>query len=269
MTAEGNTWTDYKQSVLIGFTGATNAVRDVLIRNERFVRCGSVGGIAVSVFQADYLTIEHVGFIDCGTGAAGSYALDFNTGASSYVTIDGMQVLSPTGKTLQAIVKESGHTFTPATNKFYRGELGGLSNTFTAEDSDMLEQSFLPLVTGSSTAGTGTYTMQYGVYKRIGKTVFFRIKLAVAAGHNGTGMIQVSLPLGAAPAGGNQERAIALAVDGVATTGGHIGLINPAVNIGGVLGAIRCYFNGAGVLGQTIIPSGAFTVYASGSYQAK
>ena len=81
-------------------------------------------------------------------------------------------------------------------------------------------------------------------------------------------MIQIGLPVAAALSPNNEERAISLAVDGASIAGGHIGLINPAVVINGISGAIRCYYSGTGTLGQTLIPAGAFTVYVSGSYQA-
>lgn len=265
---EGNRWTDVPLNASIGYTGVTDALRNVRISGDVFTRCGSVDGAGMTAFTVDYLDILNTSFIDCGRGTAGDKAINFNAGTSSYVNFDGLLVSSPTGKTFVAIQKEAAHTFTTSTNKFNRSNVGGLANSFVAEDSDTLEQSYLPVITGSSSAGLGTYTTQYGVFKRTGKTVFFRIKLVVAAGHTGTGMIQVALPLGAAAASGNAERAMALMVDGAATTGGQIALLNPAVTVGGVLGALRCYFSGTGVMGQMIMPVGAFSVYASGSYQA-
>lgn len=88
-----------------------------------------------------------------------------------------------------------------------------------------------------------------------------------AAGHTGTGMIQVGLPTQAVAAPNNELTTVALVASGVSTTGGHIGLINPALVVSGN-GAVRCYYNGTGTLSQMLIPAGAFTVNVSGFYQA-
>ena len=97
--------------------------------------------------------------------------------------------------------------------------------------------------------------------------MFVRVKLAIDAGHTGVGMIQISLPTVAVAALNNEETAIAICVDGASTTGGQIGLINPATIVNSV-GAIRCYNTASGVLAQTVIPAGAFLLWASGYYIA-
>ena len=136
---------------------------------------------------------------------------------------------------------------------------------FTAEYNDFAEQSYTPVVTGSTTAGTGTYTIQYGRWRRLGKIVFFRVKLSVDAGHTGTGMIQVGLPTLATNAPNNEETIVTLAATGVSTTGGHYGTINPALVVSG-LGAVRAYYTATGTQSQMMISAGAFSVYVSGVY---
>lgn len=67
---------------------------------------------------------------------------------------------------------------------------------------DYEEGTFTPTIVGTSTAGTGTYSSQSGRYTKIGRTVFFYVKLAWSA-HTGTGNMQVSgLPF---TAGGYNE----------------------------------------------------------------
>jgi hypothetical protein len=263
---ERNIFTDITGvSSLISSNGG-NSVVDMNIINNRFVRVNA--GTCLSLFSVSYIKFLLNKFIDCGTGAAGSAnAIDFNTGTSSHISFIENEFSSPTSKTLIAIQKESGHTFSKATNMFYRNTLNSLPSNFLSDESDTIEQSYSAVVTGSSSAGTGTYTLNTSIYKRIGTIVFFRIQLAVSAGHTGTGMIQVSLPIKVKPSSNNELRPISIALDGVSTTGGQLGMINPAVSAGGILGAIRCYYTGTGTLGQTLIPAGAFTVYASGSYE--
>ena len=53
---------------------------------------------------------------------------------------------------------------------------------------------FTPVVSGSTTAGTGTYTTQLGRYTRIGNRVFYTVNI-VWSGHTGTGTLRISLPL--------------------------------------------------------------------------
>ena len=53
---------------------------------------------------------------------------------------------------------------------------------------DYEEGTFTPVVIGATTAGTGTYTDQSGVYTKIGNRVFYRINLSWTA-HTGTGVI--------------------------------------------------------------------------------
>ncbi len=265
---EGNTFFGSAQQALLGFNTGNQNVIDCLVANNLFYACGSTSGTGLSIFKATRITLTNNTFKDCGTGVAGSAnAIDFDAGTSSYISITNNIFVSPASKTLVAVQTEGAHTLTPSTNTFLNNTVGSLTVTFLAENNDYAEQSYTPVVTGSSAAGTGGYTIQYGRWRRIGKIVFFRVKVSVNAGHTGTGMIQVGLPTTAVAAPNNEETAVALVVDGAATTGGHIGLINPALVVSSK-GAVRCYYTATGTLSQTTIPAGAFTVYVSGSYQA-
>jgi hypothetical protein len=53
------------------------------------------------------------------------------------------------------------------------------------------EGSFTPVVYGSSTAGTGTYTAQYGTYKIVDNMCFFMLRVNWTA-HTGTGALRIS-----------------------------------------------------------------------------
>ena len=265
---DGNTFFGSAQQALLGFSAGNQNVIDCLVTNNLFYACGSISGIGLAIFKSSRITLNNNTFKDCGTGVPGlAIAIDFNTGTSSYISLTNNIVVSPTGKTLVAVQTEGAHTLTPSTNTYLNNTTGSLPVVFSAENNDYGEQTYTPVVTGAATAGSGTYTIQYGRWRRIGKIVFFRVKVSVSAGHTGTGMIQVGLPTLAAAAPSNAETAVALVVDGAATTGGHIGLINPALVVSGN-GAVRCYYTATGALAQTTIPAGAFTVHTSGSYQA-
>jgi len=243
---------------------------DIIISENLFYACGSTGGNGVAIYKCTRVTLNGNTFKDCGTGSIGtSNAIDFNTGTSSYVVMTNNIFTSPAAKTLVAVQKEAAHTFTASTNVWMDNPLANsiTYGSFDATYNDTAEQSYTPTVTGSTSAGTGTYTIQYGRWRRIGKMIFFRTKVTVSAGHTGTGMIQVELPSAAVAASNNEETAVALIVTGVSTTGGHTGLINPAVTIGSN-GAVRCYSTATGTITNITIPAGAFTVNVAGFYQA-
>ena len=265
---EGNQFIRGSATSLIGFTGSPAKSIDLTLRNNQFIESGYSAGDGLTIFNVERLTLEGNLFKDCGNGLAGNGdAIVFSTNSSSsYVRIVNNIITSPNGNTLISIQKEATHTFAPETNTFRGNTITVPGNSFQAIDNDVAEAVYSPIVTGSSTAGTGTYTIQYGRWRRIGKIIFFRLKLTVAAGHTGTGMIQVTLPTKAVAASNNEETTAAVSASGVSTTGGQIGLINPGVDVGGV-GAIRLYHTTTGALAQTIIPAGAFTITASGFYQ--
>jgi len=59
---------------------------------------------------------------------------------------------------------------------------------------DYKEGTFTPTIAGTTSAGTGTYSIQTGFYTKIGNTVFFRLRIDWSA-HTGTGnMIISNLP---------------------------------------------------------------------------
>jgi hypothetical protein len=175
-------------------------VRDAKIINNNFIRAGKTGGNAVDIFYASRWLIDGNTFEDCGATTPGSAnAIDFNqTGASDNVTIINNTFTSPTGKTTIAIQKEAGHTLGTSSNTFYNNKLNGLTNNFTY--SDYLPNyhgtlaTWTPVVSGVSTAGTGTYTSQTGHYVTFGNLVWFNAQVAWTA-HTGTGSMVLNLPV--------------------------------------------------------------------------
>jgi hypothetical protein len=250
---------------LVSYNAGEN-VLNLIVKDNLFYKNGSTSGSGLSLFKCSRVSITGNEFNDCGTGVPGSAnAIDFNTGTSSYISIKDNRFVSPTAKTLIALQKEAGHTFTSSTNQFRGNVLSGLTNSFSAEDSDTTDVSYTPEVAGATSAGTGTYTTQFGSYTREGKRVTFKAKVAVSAGHTGTGDILVTLPYVAASTPSNEETALSLLASGVSSTGSQVGLINPAQTSGGK-GTVRLLMSQTGTAAGITIPAGAFTVYVSGSY---
>jgi hypothetical protein len=126
---EDNDFTDRLGSN-IGNASTDTRCRDVRVLKNRFLRCGSEGAIGAAAFTVDDLLVEGNRFEDCGTGGPGSYALDFDAGTSTHVSIKDNTFVSPTGKTLVAVQKEARHVFTPPTNTFSGNVLNGLPSLF-------------------------------------------------------------------------------------------------------------------------------------------
>jgi len=64
-----------------------------------------------------------------------------------------------------------------------------VSNSNTLDDYE--QGTFTPVITGTTTAGTATYTDQNGRYTKIGNVVYFRID-CIWSGHTGTGNLTIT-----------------------------------------------------------------------------
>jgi hypothetical protein len=238
---------------------------DVTLKNNTFTDVRFGGDYAISIFTGDRLTFEGNIFKDCGAASgAARGAIEFNTGTTSYVKLLNNVCFSPGNYTVQ-FVRDASHTFTPETNSYLNNTVLVGTNQFLALYNDVKETGWGPTVEGGGSAGTGTYGLQYGAFRQIGNMVFFRLKVEVDAGHTGTGVIEVSLPTPVQPELNNEETMCAVNADGVASTGGLIGFINPAALVG-TNGCVRIYQTTTGTTGPVDIPAGAFVVYASGFY---
>lgn len=71
-------------------------------------------------------------------------------------------------------------------------DFSATSGTGTSELlADYEEGTFTPTISGSSSAGTGTYSIQVGVYTKVGRQVSISIWVAWSA-HTGTGNLQIT-----------------------------------------------------------------------------
>ena len=115
------------------------------------------------------------------------------------------------------------------------------TNANTLDDYE--EGTFTPTVTGSSTAGTATYSNQTGRYTKVGNRVLFNLRVSYSGG-TGTGNLQVgNLPFTVSGSGTNS--AVSTYVINIALTAGyyavatldpsnsHVGMYSNAVGGGG------------------------------------
>lgn len=116
---------------LLGYPG-TN-VLDVSFVNNSFTRVNGTGDYAISVFTGSRIKFEGNVFKDCGgvSGAARG-AIEFNTGTTSYVDIINNVFVSPNGSFTQQAIRDAGHTFTGATNRFIGNSLIAGTNQFVS-----------------------------------------------------------------------------------------------------------------------------------------
>jgi len=116
---------------LLGYPG-TN-VLDVSFVNNSFTRVNGTGNYAISVFTGSRIKFEGNVFKDCGgvSGAARG-AIEFNTGTTSYVDLIDNVFVSPNGSFTQQAIRDSGHTFTGATNRFIGNSLIAGTNQFVS-----------------------------------------------------------------------------------------------------------------------------------------
>lgn len=264
---EGNTWQGYTKGSSLGVqSDNTQAPRDVYHGRNRYVTNGYLGGAGMQVGSVNYLTHEKNTWEECGNGAAGSYALEYLPGTSTYIKHYQNKFKSAGGATLSGVVN-SGASWDIATNTQIGDEfLNNLSNSFSAYESDMLWSTYVPVVAGATTAGTGTYTTQFGRFRKVGKTVQYSVHIDMTS-HTGTGLIRVSLPLNAASQIDTTMPMGSLTTNGCAGLG-VMGVLNSGAVVNGVTGAANAYGYAVGAASfiQIVIPAGAFSVYHTGTY---
>ena len=73
------------------------------------------------------------------------------------------------------------------------GDAGGTGTSSSNSLDSYEEGTFTPAVTGSTTAGSATYTIQQGSYTKIGNVVYWQARLGYT-GHTGAGNMRVAFP---------------------------------------------------------------------------
>ena len=126
---------------------------------------------------------------------------------------------------------------------------------------DYEEGTFTPIIIGTSTAGTGTYSQQFGGYTKIGRQVFFTITITWSA-HTGTGNIGArGLPFTAANT--SYIQMLTIAADSLTTAASTILASYVTANTADV--ALFTFAIGGGSPGGISMDTAA-SLYISGSY---
>ena len=263
-----NLFSRSQYSALISYVASP--VFDVDVSDNNFFECGTIEGLAATVFGATRLDMRRNTFENCGlTNNTFGISIDFNTGTSDHVNLVDNRIVPGARMTGTTIQKEAAHTFTPAGNFDSGNDWGGKVSQFAAGDGDEL-QSYTPVAAGSTTAGAGTYVTQLGRYVRRGNMVWFWVEIAWSA-HTGTGIIQISLPLAVADASGSLPPC-PLSVEGAGLTYAAgdvpVGWVYAGASVNGVLGAVRALRQGAaGTVGTFLVAAAtAQRLHVSGCY---
>jgi len=115
------------------------------------------------------------------TSTTGSIQLN----GSDVLTIDSSGITLATGKDLTL----SSTALDASASGIY---LGGTASANLLDDYE--EGTWTPTLSGTSTAGSATYTTQLGGYVKIGKQVIAQCFIHLSGTHTGTGACKVSLP---------------------------------------------------------------------------
>lgn len=103
---------------------------------------------------------------------------------------------------------------------------------FMLEDADEdWSDTYVPTVEGSTTAGVGTYTTQWGQFRKTSNTIQVQINVGWSA-HTGTGDLLVDLPFVA----NNNQQTLTVSTEGLTYSGELIAVIYPNTNKAQILG---------------------------------
>ncbi|WP_371380751.1 hypothetical protein [Sporomusa aerivorans] len=167
--------------------------------------------------------------------SASSHVLRFNTGSTNLGYVGVIKATTPylamynvTGSAGINVYDTGGVTINAATSvSLSGGQLAFPPTQKPASDPNTLddyeEGTFTPYVYGTTTAGTGTYSVQSGVYTKIGNVVYFHLAFSLSA-HTGTGNMRIGgLPF---TVNSSYNPACSLWANGLTFTGSLVGVLS-------------------------------------------
>lgn len=193
------------------------------------------GSAAIQVGGTDVITLTSGGAatfvtspttVQAGTAAAPSITFSGDTNTGIY-SPGADQVAIATGGSQRVTADASGNLNIVNGNLVIGTSGKGIDfsatpGTGTSELlADYEEGTFPPTIVGTTTAGTGTYSTQYGGYTKIGNKVYFIIYLAWSA-HTGTGNMRVANMPFTSSSTANNIPAFSVYANGVTLTAGNI-----------------------------------------------
>jgi hypothetical protein len=155
-----------KSGAIVGIFNRTSSDGDILQFRKDGATVGSIGTVSglLGIGSGDAILAFD------GTGNA-MLPMSSQTGGAS----DGVLDFGSSLRRFKDLYLSGGVVF---------GATGGSVSSKTLDDYE--EGTFTPVVSGSTTAGAGTYTAINGAYTKIGNTVYFQIDYILSA-HTGTG----------------------------------------------------------------------------------
>ena len=131
------------------------------------------------------------------------------------------------------------------------------SNANTLDDYE--EGTFTPVIKGSTSEGTGTYTTQTGAYTKIGRLVNFALAVTITA-HDGTGSMRIDgLPFSQ----GGSDSVYSLSFTGLPFSGAPVGALYSTT-----LFTVAVMAEDGTTAAVTLETDTAFTIRASGTYRS-
>lgn len=213
---------------------------------------------ALKIGNAKRLKFRGGLFVDCGRSSGGNgFAISFEAGTSSSVSIIGVSFAAPAGKMSQA-VRVSGHTFTSSTNRWSNNDLrNGLVSYFQADN----QIAYTPTAFGATSAGAAAdYTARNATYRERDGMCEGSIEIA-GTGHTGAGQMCISVPLTVAAAATGQPSQIMCSASaaGMTLSGRLVAMVNRGSN------RIQLYTENNGVRTALSVQA-AFDITLSFSY---
>lgn len=134
VTFERNEFQDCANGGYVGWLNVYQVCNNIKFINNTLRRVGTSSGEGITVYSNTRLDFIGNIFDDVGL-AAGTYGVGirFATGTTSYVRVIRNEFLEPTGISTGAIIKDAGHTFTPAGNVQKYNNFTTLGNSFVAD----------------------------------------------------------------------------------------------------------------------------------------
>lgn len=121
-----NRFSDCNGAALAGYVGAPNAVRDITIENNEFRNSARNDAVCLMLYMADGVDIVGNQFQDCARGGPAAYAVAFNVGRSTGVTISGNTFVAPQGRLTHAVRVDPRHAQDADSSRFENNQSGQL-----------------------------------------------------------------------------------------------------------------------------------------------
>lgn len=113
-----NTFTDMRGSAEVGGAKDNEAVRNLALSNNRFVRCGTDSGAGVIMWSAVGVRWRNNEFVDAGGNKPNATAIRFVEGSTSDVVFDGNRFRNPGGAMRFAVRADPAHKSDAASTTF-------------------------------------------------------------------------------------------------------------------------------------------------------